>query len=124
MYPCETFARNILPVFRWLVAKELIEKYDFTQLEAAEKLGTTQAAISYYIHLKRGRKGKTQFKEMLPRIQAAAHEAAKDIATGKTSPNEVVQNFCNVCMLLRRGIKTPKTTLKESSSYVFIASGI
>lgn len=125
MYPCEKFARNILPVFRWLVAKELIEKYDLTQLEAAEKLGTTQAAISYYVHSKRGGRGKTQFEEMLPTIQVAAFEAANGLATGKISSNEVVQDFCKLCTLLRREKKTFRTTaLEESSPHVFLASGI
>lgn len=57
MYPCESFGRYALPKFRLLVAKELIEKYGFTQTEAARKLGITQAAISQYLHSKRGYRG-------------------------------------------------------------------
>ena len=75
MYPpCEVVGRFVLPIFRSLIAKELIEKYSFTQVEAAEKLGTTQAAISQYIHSKRGMKGIAHFEEGLPKIQAAANE--------------------------------------------------
>lgn len=110
MYPCETFARYVLPMFRLLVAKELIEKYNFTQVEAAKKLGTTQAAISQYIHLKRGRKATTQFEEILPIIQVAASEAAKNIATGKANADEVMLNFCKLCTSLREEAKSPKTT--------------
>ena len=103
---------------------DLLEKYDFSQQEAAKKLGTTQATISYYIHSKRGRRGKTQFEEMLPTIQVAARETAKNIATGKTSPDEVVQNFCKVCMSLR-GEKTLETNDSEKTpEYIFMASGI
>jgi len=106
MYPpCETVGRYILPVFRSLVAKELIEKYNFTQLEAAEKLGTTQAAISQYIHSKRGYKGTAQFERTLPMIQVAASEIAKGIVTGKMNIDEVTLNFCKLCTSLQEGVK-------------------
>jgi len=105
---CEAVGRYVLPIFRSLVAKELIEKYNFTQIEAAKRLGTTQAAISQYLHSKRGHKAMAQFKEVLPTIQVVATEIAKGIATGKMNIDEVSLNFCKVCMLLREGKKIPK----------------
>jgi len=57
-----------------MVAKTLVEKYKFTQGEAAEILGTTQAAISQYIHLKRGFKGMKTFENALPLIQSVSNE--------------------------------------------------
>jgi len=68
-YLCEIVVRYILPLFRSVVAKTLIEKHKFTQGEAAEKLGTTQAAISQYIYLKRGFKGMKTVEDALPLIQ-------------------------------------------------------
>jgi len=108
MYPaCEAVARYILPIFRSFVAKELIEKYNFTQVEAAEKLGTTQAAISQYIHSKRGQKGMEQFEGVLPLIQDATSEIARDIASGRKGTEEVMANFCKLCISLREGRKIP-----------------
>jgi len=102
LYPqCEAVGRYVLPIFRSLVAKELIEKHDFTQVEAAEKLGTTQAAISQYIHSKRGYKGVAQFEKVLPAIQAAASEIARSIASGKMNTDEAMLNFCKICTSLR-----------------------
>lgn len=102
MYPpCEVVGRYVLPIFRALIAKELIEKYDFTQVDAAEKLGTTQAAISQYIHSKRGYKGIADFEETLPIIQSAAAEIAEDIATGKIGADGVMLTFCRLCSSLR-----------------------
>jgi len=102
MYPpCETVARSVLPVFRSLVAKELIEKYNYTQIEAAKKLGTTQAAISQYVHSKRGSKAAGQFREVSPMLQDAASEAAKRIATKSITNDEVMAIFCKLCTLLR-----------------------
>jgi predicted transcriptional regulator len=98
---CETIARNILPLFRSLVAKELVEKHDFTQLAAAEKIGTTQAAISQYINSKRGNKVVERFEGILPIIQIAATETAKDIAASDTDHDEVMINFCKICSSIR-----------------------
>jgi len=103
LYPaCEVVARYVLPVFRSLVARELIEKYEFTQVDAAEKLGTTQAAISQYIHSKRGYKGIEQFDAAIPRIQAEASEIARGIATGEMKADEVMSCFCRLCTSLRQ----------------------
>ena len=103
MYPaCEAVARYVLPVFRSMVAKKLIEEYNFTQLEAAKKLGTTQAAISQYIHSKRGYKGLKEFTDVLPEIQSAAVETARRIATEEIGKEEVMSDFCKLCTFLRK----------------------
>ena len=108
MYPpCENVARYLIPIFRSLVAKELVEKYNFTQEETAKKLGTTQAAISQYIHSKRGYKGIEQFNESLPEIQALANETAKRIATEKMKADKVVLRLCKLCELLREERRFP-----------------
>lgn len=100
--PCELVGRRLLPVFRSFIARELIEKYKFTQVEVAEKLGTTQAAISQYLSLKRGCKGLAEFEDMMPTIQAVASEVASDIASGKSSPEKLALKFCELCLLLQR----------------------
>jgi len=104
--PCEVVARYLLPIFRSMVAKELIEKYNFTQVAVAEKLGTTQAAISQYMHSKRGYKSLKQFEDILPEIQSVASETAGNIATGKIDREEVVATFCKLCSTLRKKRKT------------------
>jgi predicted transcriptional regulator len=99
--PCEIVARYVLPVFRSHVAKELVEKHNFTQVQAAERLGTTQAAISQYIHSKRGYKGAEEFEAILPVVQSAAIETAELIATERMDTDDVMLNFCKLCMSLR-----------------------
>ncbi|MBO3810027.1 MAG: helix-turn-helix domain-containing protein [Candidatus Brockarchaeota archaeon] len=115
MYPaCQAVTRYILPIFRSFVAKELVEKYNFTQIEAAEKLGTTQAAISQYLHSKRGHINIKKLKDLLPLIQNAACDAAKDIATERKGVEEVMANFCNLCTLLRKEGKTIRLNRQSS----------
>ena len=73
--------RYVLPAFRALVAKELVEKHHFSQVATAEKLGTTQAAISQYLYSKRGDKRIKQL-EAIPLVQSTASEVARGIADG------------------------------------------
>ena len=98
--PCEIVVRYVLPTFRSLVAKKLIEDYNFTQTVAAKKLGTTQATISYYMDSKRGEKRAKQL-ESVPAIQAVMNEVAIGIATKKVSPIDAMMMFCRLCAALR-----------------------
>ncbi|MFX1485719.1 MAG: transcriptional regulator [Promethearchaeota archaeon] len=101
--PCETAAKYVFPIFKSIVAKELVQKYNFTQTAAAEKLGTTQAAISQYIHSKRGyRRDTKQLREILPVIQAVACKTADQIAAEDLKTDEVIPRVCGLCMLARR----------------------
>ncbi|MBS7634117.1 helix-turn-helix domain-containing protein [Candidatus Bathyarchaeota archaeon] len=86
---------------RSYIARELIEKHRLTQVEVAEKLGTTQAAISQYLRLKRGHKGLTQFENMLPVIQEAAREIADKIASENVSSEEIMLKICELCLSMR-----------------------
>jgi predicted transcriptional regulator len=99
--PCESIARHILPLYRSFVAKELIEKYNYTQVRAAKKIGTTQAAISQYITSKRGHKGISNYDEIAPLVQKAAANVAKRIAAIDTSPKEFSESFCETCKSLQ-----------------------
>ena len=98
---CESVARHILPLYRSFVAKELIDNYDYTQVQAAKKLGTTQAAISQYMTSKRGHKGIPKYEEIAPLIQNAAVKVAKRIATAEMSRDEFSASFCDLCKALQ-----------------------
>jgi len=95
---CETIGKFVLPVFRSLVAKELVCTFNLTQVETAKKLRTTQAAVSQYINSKRAIKGTKQFNDILPKIQDEAKETAKRLAENQTSWDKVTQDFCKLCI--------------------------
>jgi len=84
------------------VAKSLIEKYHFSQVAAAKKLGTTQASISHYLYSKRGDKRMKQL-EASPSVRAIVDEIAEGIATEKLSPFGAMLQFCKLCKVLRTG---------------------
>jgi predicted transcriptional regulator len=99
---CESVARHVLPLYRSFVAKELLAKYHYTQVEVAKKLGTTQAAISQYLNSKRGCKGIPDYEEIAPLVQSAAAKVAKRIAKSEMSAKEFSASFCELCASLRR----------------------
>ncbi len=99
--PCELIVKYLLPAFRSLIAKELTEKYGFTQTQAAKKLGTTQAAISQYLGSKRGEKYIKE-AEKLPEARKLIEEIAKSIAEEKATTIQTMQKFCQLCKNLRK----------------------
>jgi len=98
--PCEEIVQQFLPVFRSLVAKELIERHKFSQVEAARRLGTTQAAISQYLGSKRGFKDPTRLKSAF-KVKTAASQVAKELAENKLTQFDVIASFCKLCIALR-----------------------
>jgi len=99
--PCELVVRFVLPAFRSLVAKELIKKYHISQVVASELLGTTQAAVSYYLYSKRGDKILKQLESM-PNVRLAAKELAKKMVDKQFSLANSISRFCTLCIALRK----------------------
>ncbi|MEM3041798.1 MAG: hypothetical protein QXG97_07245, partial [Nitrososphaerota archaeon] len=64
-----------------------------------------QAAISQYIHSKRGYKTIPQVDKILPRIQAVANETAALLASKKMGKDDAALEFCKICMLLQEEAK-------------------
>ncbi len=95
---CETIGRYVLPIFRSLVAKELIDTYNLTQVETAEKLGTTQAAISQYVNSKRALKSTERVNKLLPKIREMATKTAKRLAEDELPSGDVPIDFCKLCI--------------------------
>ena len=90
---------ELLPGFRALVAKKLMEDHGLSQTEVAELLDTTQPAISQYRRQLRGRKTAVFMKnhELLDFLDRVAQR----IATGKIRPDQTGLEFCRVCKFMR-----------------------
>ena len=97
---CETVGKFVLPVFRSFIAEELVRNFNLTQVEAAEKLGTTQAAISQYLSSKRAQKSIEQLSNVLPKIKAMAHETATKLANNEMSADELAADVCKLCSIV------------------------
>jgi predicted transcriptional regulator len=94
---CEIIGKYVLPIYRSMLAKELVQKYDLSQTEAAKKLGTTQAAISQYLSSKRAHKGVEHVEKFLPQIQAMANETAQKLVNKEITSADITLDFCHLC---------------------------
>jgi len=101
--PCEVICKYVLPSARALIARNLIDKYGYTQMKAAEKLGVTQSAMSRYITLNRG-----SSIEVIKEVHELAEDVARDIATSETSLEEMIEKTCYICNALRKSGKLCK----------------
>lgn len=92
---CELAVKYILPAFRSLIARNLIYKYNLSQVEAAKLLGITQAAVSYYLSEKRGKKIK--YFENLREMKELTSSVADRLEKGEMGYEEVMVEFCAIC---------------------------
>ncbi|MFQ5832526.1 MAG: transcriptional regulator [Candidatus Thorarchaeota archaeon] len=98
--PGESIATIVLPAFRSLVTRELVERLILSQVEAARRLGITQAAISQYLNQKGGSHLAGEL-ESVPVTRSAVLKLAENIAAAPSTPVEDMMVICNVCEVLR-----------------------
>ncbi|MEM2739813.1 MAG: transcriptional regulator [Candidatus Bathyarchaeia archaeon] len=95
--PCEVSTKYMLPAVRAVVARRLIEEYGYTQSSVAKILGTTQAAVSHYINVKRG----GRFIEKLLSIDEA-RKVIDGIVDSIVSGSVFKENYiCELCKIMR-----------------------
>ncbi|MCK4497511.1 MAG: hypothetical protein KAU24_04895 [Candidatus Aenigmarchaeota archaeon] len=96
---CEVMVLEVLPGIRAIVARKLVEKHGFSQKIAAERLGTTQPAISQYKRELRGHRIK-MFKSN-PRVLEMIDSLTKRTASGELSQDQITLEFCGICKFMR-----------------------
>jgi predicted transcriptional regulator len=110
---CEIVGKYALPIFRSMLAKELVQKYKLSQTETAKKLGTTQAAVSQYLSSKRAYKAMERMDEFLPKIQLMANETARRLINKEISAGDVTPSFCNLCVTFCKRENVPESPKPE-----------
>ncbi len=99
--PCEFAVKYLYPIVRSEIAKFLINNLKLTQVQAAEKLGITQAAVSQYTSLKRG----GRIEKIPERVQKIIKECLKELCTpdcaDRISEKSVEQTVCNICKRIK-----------------------
>lgn len=92
--PCEVIVWNVVPVIKRELAKNLVSEFKLTQRETADKLGTTEAAVSRYISGKRGVLEITD-DEILHEIKNSANRITEENGPA------VIEETCKICKLMR-----------------------
>ena len=107
IFPCEKAVWYYLPQIRADLAIELV-KTGITQSQAAKKLGVTPAAVSQYIHKKRG----------MQSVKSRSYRQEIDLAVKKiceeASADELHHLVCNCCHLLQKEEGQEKTCGKQN----------
>jgi len=88
--PCEHAMWYTLPRIRAELAKTLVKK-GVSQKEVARKLGVTPAAVSQYLHKKRGE------KEHLPAQQEKLVEEAAEELKNSEGDEKIMALICRCC---------------------------
>ena len=96
IFPCEKAVWYYLPQIRADLAIELV-KTGITQSMAAKKLGVTPAAVSQYIHKKRGTQSP---KSSTYKLEIEA--AVKKMCGEEVLSSELSRLVCNCCRMLQK----------------------
>jgi len=102
LQPLEVVTAKILPTIRSRLAQILLDEYDMRQVDVAQHLGITQAAVSHYKTASRGID--PALVKLFPEIDAYAHEIAAKIARGMPRTAQVLSlnNFLDRLMNTQR----------------------
>ena len=92
--PQEIEVRYIIPAIRGKIARVLIDEGKLSQKEAAKLLGLTEAAISQYVHGKRG--NEVVFSES---VMDEIRKSASIIINEKGSRKKVLSEIYRICRL-------------------------
>jgi len=109
IFPCEKAVWYYLPQIRADLAIELV-KTGMTQSQAAKKLGVTPAAVSQYIHKKRGLqllKSRSYRQEIKAAVKKIRDEASSD---------DLRLLVCNCCHLLQKNDEQKQADTKVSTT--------
>ncbi len=96
--PCEVAVKCLLPPVRAMLAKELVDKHNLKQADAAKLLGVSQPAISLY---QRKIRGKAINLENDPDITKLIEKLSASLAKGSLSHKEFIPMFCEICKTIR-----------------------
>jgi len=102
--PCEIVINTILPNVRAELVKVLIEDYNLRQVDVAKILDITQASVSQYRTLIRGRD--ELLLEIFPEIENYTKEAAKKIMENQESGVSEYRNY--LCEMCKKILYNPK----------------
>jgi len=97
--PCEIIVSKILPQVRAMVAVELRERYNLQGKIIAAMVGTTEAAVSQYIHGVRA--VKKEFLKDFPEIPVFSREVAKELYERQDEDIELMMKMGMLCEAVR-----------------------
>lgn len=99
----DIIVKELVPAMRAYIAKKLVEAYGLSQKQAAQKLGTTQPAISQYKRGIRGSKASSFFIQN-QQVVELLNNLAKTVATTDVSDYHITLELFKACEPLLAGL--------------------
>ncbi|WEU40547.1 MAG: Fis family transcriptional regulator [Candidatus Odinarchaeum yellowstonii] len=100
--PCEFAVKYLYPLVRSEIARFLIKNFKLTQIQVAEKLGITQAAVSQYTSLKRGGRVEKIPERILKIVKDSVAELCAPNSLEKLSNKSVEIMVCIICKRIKK----------------------
>ncbi len=99
--PCEIVVSKFFPLVRALVTRELKDHFNLSGRNIATLLGTTDAAVSQYIHHTRG--DNEELLKKFPELVGFSHDAAQLLKekSDKEEDVELTMMLGKICMMIR-----------------------
>ncbi|MFW9920840.1 MAG: thiamine-phosphate synthase family protein [Candidatus Thorarchaeota archaeon] len=94
--PCEIVQREFLPDLRASLSRILKER-GLSQMEIAERIGLTQAAVSKYL------RQSDRTRSIDRHIHVLATRIAQDLLDDSKTQSQILKQVCGTCMTLRIG---------------------
>jgi predicted transcriptional regulator len=98
LLPCEVAVKAVIPAIRSAIVKIMYNELGFKQMEIAESLNITQAAVSQYI---RGVRGGAISIDNIPEIHDEIIRFINKIIVENISRNKQVIQYCKICNIIR-----------------------
>ncbi|MEM3373329.1 MAG: hypothetical protein QXF76_03900 [Candidatus Anstonellales archaeon] len=95
LLPCEEVYKSYIPAVRCLIAKELKNRYNLTQVQIGQLLGMTQAAVSKALNDKQSERVKKMMKR--EKVVAFAKELSEKIYKERLTKKEISRLICQRC---------------------------
>lgn len=99
--PCEFAVKHLYPIVRSELTKILTNKFKLTQIEIADKLRITQAAVSQYISDKRGAHIKSLPKDVQKIIIDNISKLTAVNTLEDVSSSYLEEAICNICRQIK-----------------------
>ncbi|KXA89525.1 hypothetical protein AKJ57_05210 [candidate division MSBL1 archaeon SCGC-AAA259A05] len=98
--PCEIIVKKVLPAIRALLVKDLIDRHNLSQKQAAKRLGVTQAAVSQYLSSIRGdEKLEKELKKI--EIFGEIQNLSDKVAAKDSDKSQIINDICDICDQIR-----------------------
>jgi predicted transcriptional regulator len=98
LLPCEVAVKTVIPAIRSAIVKIMYNELGFKQVEIAESLNITQAAVSQYI---RGIRGTAISVDSIPEIHDEIISFINKVIAENISRDKQVIQYCKLCNIIR-----------------------